>query len=165
VPLLVRARAGARAPVERWARGAYGLLTGGQDFGELGREEAQGLLESPWGVEDARALHSTIEALEAADSDELAWDLIRVILLARLGAAAGYLDAATSWAVVSRVGARLQTHYPDWDALGRAYARGRGTWLTARGIDEPSNHALVERNMQVLTRQVWARVEYRTPLG
>lgn len=162
---MVRAKSSGRSPLERWARGAYGLLTGGQDFGELGEQEARGLLESPWGVENAAQLRATIERLEDGDSDELAWDLIRVILLARLGAAAGYLEPATSWEAVRRVGARLQAGYPDWEELGRAYARGRSAWLSGRGIEEPSDHALVDRNMDVLSRRIWPRVEYRVPLA
>lgn len=164
VPVAFRVQNRSASPIARWARGAYGLLTGGDDFGELGEDEAQALLESPWGVHDARALEREINRLEAGDTDNEAWDLIRVILLARLGYSAGYVDESASWQTVTRVALRLQASYEGWRPLGEAYARGRSEWLSSRGIDERSNHDLVERNMQVLAVKVWPKIEFRAPL-
>ena len=164
VPVAFRVQNRSASPVVRWARGAYGLLTGGDDFGELGEDEAQALLESPWGVHDSRALEREINRLEARDSGNEAWDLIRVMLLARLGYSAGYVDESASWQAVTRVALRLQAAYGGWHQLGEAYARGRSEWLSAQGIEERSNHDLVERNIKVLAVRVWPKIEFNAPL-
>jgi hypothetical protein len=159
LPLVRRSRR--ETALARWARGAYGLLTGGDDFGRLGREEAQGLLEAPWGIEDAAQLRDAVAGLERTESGNEAWDLVRAIVLARLGAAAGYLDEQESWEIVARAAARLQGSYGSWAALGEAYAEGRSAWLRGQGISQPAHHSPVERNIEALRARVWPRVAFR----
>jgi hypothetical protein len=58
----------------------------------------------------------------------LAWDLCRLIFLARTGYAAGYLSKENAWPLIMSVAQTLQRAFKSWDELGADYLAGRKIW-------------------------------------
>ena len=134
-------------PFKGWVQAAFVIVTGGCDYGHLPRAEARRILQDWWEVhgpgEHARALRG----LAHADRPDNAWDLLRFVLVARLGVGAGYLDDSDSWERIRPVAIRLQAAYSSWRALAQAYVMARRQWreLPADGsADDPEMLRILE---------------------
>jgi hypothetical protein len=56
----------------------------------------------------------------------LAWDLCRLVSVARAAHTLGLLDAGEAWGVVLEAGAALAAEYGSWEALGDSFILGMG---------------------------------------
>lgn len=80
----------------------------------------------------------------------LAWDLGRVVYIARAALLVGYLDANQAWQVVRQARAQLGEHFPDWKAYGQSYMLGRAFW----SIDDMAFDGLA-----TITKASWTDAE------
>ena len=149
-------------PLKRWARGVYALLSP-QDYGRLPQGGAQMILRRDWGCETPAKLHGLLERRFALETGDPAWDLVRAVILARLGAAAGYMSPPDSWAVVGRARNEILRHYACWAELGEAYADARMRWLRSTGEVEPDEKRPfdeVRYAMKDLAQNLWPHVAF-----
>ncbi|MEQ1502066.1 MAG: DUF1266 domain-containing protein [Myxococcota bacterium] len=150
--------------VERWAAGAYGLWTGGEDCATWAADRARESLASWYGATDPAALAGTIDALVAGQTGNVAWDQVRALDLLRIGVAAGYLTSDQCWAQVRSIAAALRAAYPSWEALGTGFEAGMHAWQDSRDIVDPSQRGRVQRNLPALRTGVWPAIPYGAPL-
>jgi hypothetical protein len=114
-----RLKAEAEDPFKAWVQAAFMIVTGDCDYGHLGPGEGRRMLQRWWHVHGAREHTDTLD--ELADAPDNAWDLLRFILVARMGVAAGYMSDAQAWEEIRPIAARLRDAYEGWGALGQAY--------------------------------------------
>ena len=65
----------------------------------------------------------------------LAWDLCRLVSVARFGAAAGYFPEAEAWSWILEAARRLRAAFASWCELGDNYMTGRGFWAQQGGAE------------------------------
>lgn len=65
----------------------------------------------------------------------LAWDLCRLVAVARFGAGASYLSNNEAWTWILGAAARLQETFSSWSELGANYAMGREFWGGEEGLE------------------------------
>ncbi|WP_094275656.1 DUF1266 domain-containing protein [Rhodococcus sp. OK302] len=79
----------------------------------------------------------------------LAWDLGRLITLARLCSDFGYIDSAERDRIFAFVGSQVISNYPSWSIFARSYILGRAAWggkaVTLDGIIGIASDALKEK--------------------
>jgi hypothetical protein len=63
------------------------------------------------------------------NTDATAWDLARLVYVARASHTAGYLDEATAWDFLGRGLAQSQRHYRNWRQFGTGFLTGGLFWL------------------------------------
>lgn len=78
------------------------------------------------------------DAQNARSIDFLAWDLARVILLARAGAGAGYLTEPEGRDLSLAAAAGLRSRYRGWEELEDSFTQGRWYWRSTDGVEEAS---------------------------
>src|SRR5882724_4380906 len=78
----------------------------------------------------------------AAATDLLAWDMARLVHVARSARHARFLDESEGWIYVLAAGTRLAGALRGWDDFGRAFLRGRLAWA---GAPDPKVERAVER--------------------
>ena len=85
----------------------------------------------------------------------MAWDLVRVVVVARLAAGARLIPMDQAQAAVGAIQRKLQDHYPDWEAMATAYdAMVRQKGFDAKGVSETLNRWIageVERTAAAVT--------------
>ena len=101
--------------------------TGGDPFHSMGRAAYENHLRTNWGPPTAERLVRLMDRFEVGECT-LAFDLARVIKLARHGAGAGWLGVDASWERCIRCASRLKAHYPSWRALYEDKQAGRVQW-------------------------------------
>jgi hypothetical protein len=126
-------------PLKRWARGCYAILFGEASPDRRGEAWCRERLRDDWSIETGEKALATIERLSGVPKGRVAWDLVRVVVVARLAARAGYLSMQQAQAAVGRIQRRLQDRYPDWQAMATDYdadveARGFGDWHLQRRL-------------------------------
>jgi hypothetical protein len=151
---------------KRWVQNAFLIVTGNCDYAYLGRAEAVRLASSWWEVHGAAEHRRALAGFAAAGRPDNAWDLLRFILLARLGVAAGYVDDLGAWAMIRPVAIRLQAAYPDWSAMAQAYvlARRQARELPADGTADDTSTIAIRDNIAHLHGTRWRDMPYRLPL-
>lgn len=155
-----------RIPLRRWCQAACMLVTRDCDFGHLSRGTARRMLQRWWHVHGERELEDALEALLTPVHEDHAWELLRYMLLARLGAAAGMIDPDISWARVRPVARRLQRAYDSWGEMGRAYVRARRRWrqLAPDGTEDDEMMIWVTDNLRMLEAGTWAELPFALDL-
>jgi hypothetical protein len=58
----------------------------------------------------------------------LAWDLGRLIIIARMCYDIGYIDEKTAWGVITNAYEMAVKEFKDWREVAVSYLIGRGTW-------------------------------------
>jgi hypothetical protein len=151
---------------KRWVQNAFLVVTGNCDFAHLPRVEAIRMLSAWWEVHGPSEHARMLTALEDAGRPDNAWDLLRFVLLARLGVAAGYLDDLSAWARIRPIAARLQRAYPDWSAMAQAYllARRQARGLAADGTEDDASTQAIRDNVAHLHGTRWREMPYRLHL-
>lgn len=99
--------------------------------------------------------------------DFTAWDLVRVIMLARAGLAAGYLSEAEALDTLAYATTTLQRRYRSWEDLGSQFLRGRWYWAGAGGeIERESDRHDASRQQALLTpgNGPWPQVPWLLPV-
>lgn len=182
VLLLVRSRSGterrsaafrerlevdALDPFKRWAQAVFMIVTGNCDFGHLPRAEAVRILSTWWSVHGPLEFSGTLDSLANPGRPDNAWDLVRFMLLARLGAAAGHIDDLTSWAKIRPIATRLQAAYPEWNAMGQAYlmARRQSRGLPLDGTQDDASTSAIRDNIEHLRQTSWRELQFRSGLA
>jgi|GEM_PF-3860270 hypothetical protein len=77
----------------------------------------------------------------------LAWDLCRMVYLARCGYLVGYLNEDEAWSWIRQAGDQLRDHYRSWRDLGEQYVVGRLYWGGEAQVDTMylGGHGAVEQ--------------------
>ena len=118
----------ARHPLRQWAQAAFFVVTGDIDYGHLPRGEARQMLVHWWEVHGPYELRGTLADLEDAGRPDNAWDLLRFMVVARLGVAAQYHADEDAWRRIHPVARRLQASYRSWPEMAQAYVVARRQW-------------------------------------
>jgi len=66
----------------------------------------------------------------------LAWDLVRLIDLARRGFRVGYLEEPETWVWINHAALRLQEEFKCWEDMGRSWVLGFSFWTRDQGYDD-----------------------------
>ncbi len=150
----------------RWVQNAFLIVTGNLDFAYLSRAEAIRMLSSWWEVHGPAEHARTLAGLASSGRPDNAWDLLRFVLLARLGVAAGWSDDLGSWESIRPVAIRLQAAYPDWSTMAQAYvaARRQARELPADGTGDDASTTAIRDNIAHLHGGRWRDMPYRLPL-
>lgn len=159
--------ADAKDPVRRWAKGVFGIITGGTDYAYEGKWDLRLAFQNSWEIEtaeDFEEVFGELAAEAAADKERTAWQLVRAINLARMAAGAGFVDPEESWRMIGPLLPRVQKAFSGWEDLGRSYLAARDAWIREQGLqDEPMED--VEKNLAALRGGVWAETPYDQPLS
>ncbi|MBC8073382.1 MAG: DUF1266 domain-containing protein [Deltaproteobacteria bacterium] len=152
---------------KRWVQNTFLVVTGNCDFAHLPRAEAIRMLSAWWEVHGPAEHRRSLAGLADAGRPDNAWDLVRFVLLARIGVAAGYLDDISAWAEIRPIAIRLQRAYPDWSAMAQAYlmARRQARGLAADGTEDDASTAAIRDNVAHLHGTRWREMPYRLRLG
>jgi hypothetical protein len=154
-----------RAMVERWARGAYALWTGGEDCGTWAMPRAQDALRSWYGAGNAQAFWEVVRGLRQGQTGNPAWDNVRAIDLLRIGTAATYIDADKCWAEAAAIGTELQRRYRSWEELAQAFEAGMHAWHRSRGVTDAQQLGRVQQNLPALRQTIWPGVRFDATLA
>lgn len=159
------------------------LLSGHRDdfAGEIARWSA--LSDDEWNaleVDLRNAAKHSVDATEAlwrarrvrADDrgirsvDFLAWDFVRLAMIVRAGATAGYLSESEAADVLVMISEDLREHYGSWEELGESFRLGRWYWNSQGGENEAQMDAHDLSRQEILTSLAspWARVAWDMPL-
>jgi hypothetical protein len=108
-----------------------------------------------------RACRFAIQHREAfKDGEIVAWDLERLIFVARAGFSAGYLDQAQAWQHIERAAQRLRRTYGSWSEMSENYLLGRRYWGEGEALqkrfDAAAHWLLTDR------RSPWRRLDWGT---
>lgn len=161
-PKETRADIDARDPLRRWCQAGARLVSRDCDYGHLARGEARRMLQRWWHVHGPRELHDVLRNLGSSPNPDNAWELLRFIIVARLGAAAEMIDDDDSWSMVGPIATRLQDSYDDWSAMAQAYVRARRQWqeLALDGSQDDDTMLWITENLQSLRAGTWTEVPW-----
>lgn len=151
---------------KRWVQSAFLVVTGNCDYAYLERAEAVRMLSSWWEIHGPTEHRRGLDRLAHAGRPDNAWDLLRFVLLARLGVAAGYLDDAGAWSAIRPIALRLQAAYPDWSAMAQAYimARREARELPPDGTGDDASTLAIRDNVAHLHGTRWRELPFGVPL-
>jgi len=139
-------------PVKRWARGCYAMVFGKDDPAKNATKSCVGTLREYWEIASTAQVRETLAELQTVPEGNLAWDLMRVIIVARFAEGAKYIEPNESWAAIAAVRPRLQQAFGSWQELAAAYQRAREA--AGFGVEQmQQNRAEAE--------QIWQLVPYR----
>jgi hypothetical protein len=157
----------ARDPFKRWVQSVFLIVTGNCDYAHLSRGEALRILRQWWEVHGPVAHARTLDSLARSGRPDNAWDLVRFVLVARLGVAAGWIEDARSWIEIKPIAQRLQRAYPDWSAMAQGYllARRQSRGLAPDGTEDDEAMAAIRDNIAHLHDGRWRELPYRCELG
>lgn len=149
-------------PIRRWSRGCYSIVTRDYDYAYRPKWTKE-VVASSWKFRTRPELEATLEKLEAGYE---AWDLVRFIVVARMGVGMGLWDEDTSWMRITPVVQRLQPRYKSWDELGSAYVEGRREWLDLAldGSEDDDSMREVLETIAVLRAKLWPAIPYNLAL-
>lgn len=161
-----RLEADARVPLRRWTQAASMLVSRDCDYGHLARGDARRMLQRWWHVHGIRELRDVLDVLAHSNNPDNAWDLLRFILVARLGEAAGMLEVDESWRLCAPIALRLQRAYDDWDDMAMAYVRARRQWreLALDGSQDDGSTMWIVENMSTLRATTWNEIPFALDL-
>lgn len=161
-PAPSRAETDAEDPLRRWCQAAMMLVTRDCDYGHLARGEARRMLQRWWHVHGAKELHGTLRELGNSPNPDNAWELLRFIIVARLGAAAEMIEDDEAWAMIEPIATRLQDAYDDWTAMGQAYVTARRQWqgLPLDGSEDDDTMRWITDNLQSLRADAWTEIPW-----
>lgn len=152
----------AHDPIRRWCQAAMKLVTRDRDYGHLDRGEARRMLQRWWHVHGTRELHDTLADLGSSPNPDNAWELVRFMIVARLGAAAEMIEDDVAWTMVAPIAARLQEAYDGWIAMGHAYVTARRQWqgVALDGSEDDDTMTWITDNLQSLRAGAWTEIPW-----
>jgi hypothetical protein len=151
--------------VERWAAGAYGMWTGGEDCATWDPERARQSLQSWYGATDAASLGRTIDGLATGNATgNAAWDQVRAVDLVRIGMAAGYLSREQGQQRIRSLAKALRARHGSWEETCSAFEAGMHEWQDSRGITDEAARGRVQRNLPQLRAAIWPQIPYDAAL-
>jgi hypothetical protein len=96
------------------------------------------------------------KAALATDQDLLAWDMARLVHVARSARHARFLDESEGWASVLAAGTRVAGAFRGWDDFGHSFLRGRLAWAGAADAKlEGAVERLVAEPESTWNRRAW----------
>ena len=110
-------------------------------------------------AQGARAAYVARNRAALARHRILAWDLCRLISVARGAHTLGLLSAEETWGLVLEAGRRLRAEYGSWKELGDDFLLGLGFWDPDAAQSGGVYPAMV-RWLQKDARSPWQRVPF-----
>jgi hypothetical protein len=153
-------------PLRRFGIAVSRLVSGEVDYGRIPRAEARRLLAKWWDVYGPESLDATLRELADDERGANAWDLVRWVVVARLGVAADMAEEAATWQRLRPIARRLQSAYTGWPALVQAYVLARRAWLDLPrdgSADDDGTRAILD-HAAALRDGLWATVPWTTRL-
>lgn len=156
----------AEDPYRRWVQNVFLLVTTDCDYAHLPGTEARRILAHWWDVYGPLEHRRVLQQLAQPQPRDHAWDLVRFILVSRLGVAAGMLPPEVSWAEILPVARRLQAAYPNWRAMAHDYVQARRQWrqLPLDGSDDDQSMIQILDNLARLHDTRWQEQAFDTAL-
>jgi hypothetical protein len=111
---------------------------------------------------DERASFVRTHTAELRSHAILAWDLCRLVQVARTCTKAAYLSEAQGWSFVVSAARDLQQEYASWDAMGDDYLLGN-RFFASGAEPEPIHRASVEW-LERAPESPWRRLPWDLPL-
>ena len=157
-----RLQADAAIPLRRWIQAACMLVTRNCDYGHLGPGEARRMLHRWWHVHGPRDLHNTLDELAHSPHPDNAWELLRYLVVTRLGVAAGMIPEHDGWQAAAPIARRLQRAYDGWPEMAQAYVQARRQWRTLPldGSEDDDAMRWVVDNLHTLRADLWAKIPF-----
>jgi hypothetical protein len=154
-------------PMCAWAQAAFMIVSRDCDYAYLGEAEARKMLRDWWDVHGPRELHAALGTLSKSGRADNAWDLVRYMLVARMGVGAGYITNDDAWDEIRPVAMRLQRAYKTWNELGQSYVMARRQWrrFPLDGSEDDAEMKRIVENIAELRHGLWTRVEYGSDLA
>lgn len=162
-----RLEADGRDPFKRWVQSVFLIVTGNCDYAHLSRGEALRILTRWWEIHGPVEHGRVLQSLAESGRPDNAWDLVRFVLVARLGVAAGWIDDAPSWQAIQPIARRLQRAYPDWSAMAQGYvlARRQARGLAPDGTEDDGAMDAIRDNIAHLRDGRWRELSFLSELG
>lgn len=167
-------------PEQTWALAAGALYTEIQIFN--GRNDqllpstpfvaplTRRILASAWEIRNTEEARQTLEQVlqqghrktifAATHLECSAWDLVRVIHVARLNYGVGYLTADEAWSYMGRAAAGLRAQYGLWAEMRQAFLNGRAWW--AGELDDEFEQAYRELLSPTNAESPWRKVVWES---
>lgn len=157
-----RTQKDAEEPFKRWVQSVLFIVTRDTDYAYLNADEARRMLSEWWDILGPSEFKQTLEQLKKPAQSDSAWDLVRFMLLSRLGVAAGWISDDVSWTSMHPVVRRLRRAYPGWNAMAQAYVRARrqSQGLALDGTEDDITMRWVVDNVQRLRETTWTDIEF-----
>lgn len=111
---------------------------------------------------DGRIAFALRNQAELRSKGLVAWDLGRLISVARWSCTAGYISSDEAWDWISLASTRIQSCYQSWEDCGRGWLLGYGYWKDGGEIDKAFLERLNWLNRSA--RSPWKRIEWDTLL-
>lgn len=137
------------------------------------------MLTKDWNIKDRSNLLRVIEHLQQKGhrahcaavtgrpaSDFLAWDLLRVVLLAWAGVNLEWLSHAEFATIIAASGSELQATYADWEQAAASYEAGLLIWTSDGKIRKVAARAHL--TLEALLHDPdspWKSTSWQTPLA
>lgn len=159
-----RYRDDARDPFRRWTQGVFGIVSGTLDYADLTSGQARAVLARWWNVHGPRELAMALEELADSSTPDTAWDLVRYVVVTRLGIGAGWMERDEGWDKVRPIARRLQRGYDGWVAVGHAYvvARRAAQGLAPDGSEDDVGMRAILEHISILRDGVWDEIGFHT---
>ena len=155
-----------RDPLSKWAKGVFGLITGGTYYAYRNMRDLRLALREWWGInntEQFRVRYNELYAEQPQSKPGAAWCWVRAVNLARMAAEARFISNEESWRLIARLVPRIQSSFASWEELGQSYLAAWGAWLRERNIDRQSVEN-VEDSINALRADLWRTVAFSQPL-
>lgn len=126
-PVSSRRRTELNDPAKRFHWGVITSYMGNADPTMLAREEAAGILSNGWSTPSGASLREKMSLYRRGEIND-AFDAARIVWLAELAAAAGWMDAneVSQWS--AEACARVRSKHANWAAFGEQLWVGRQRW-------------------------------------
>jgi hypothetical protein len=138
-------------PLKRWARGCYSILFGQASPGRRGSSFCSEVLADSWSIRSGAEAMATIQRLSLVPSGRVAWDLVRVVVVARLAAGASFISMEQAQAAVGLIQGGLQANYPGWEAMAADY----DVMVREKGFDDTHLEG------RAAAREIWKVVPFK----
>lgn len=133
-------RDASEASLRRWAGAACGIAFGRREIEGVPESWARLMLARDWSLRSGPPIRLAAEQLLGASSGNVAWDVVRGIVVMRLGVAASLVEDAAFVEYLGRAHRLLRSAYSGWDEVRDAYVAGweASQVATVRDQDPPS---------------------------
>lgn len=137
--------------LKRWSRGCYAILFGQASPDHRGVEFCRTALETSWEIRSGDQALATVQKLSQVPSGHAAWDLVRVVVVARLALAAGFIRSDQAQKAIAEIQPKLQAAYQDWHGMAADY----DSVVKAKSLDDAYLHG------RAAAEAVWAEVPFK----
>src|SRR5262249_58885230 len=155
-----------RDPVRRWAKGVFGIITGGTDYGHGDKKDLRLGLREWWSINNTEEFHDRFRELNAErpqSKPEAAWCWVRAVNLARMAAGAQFISQDDSWRLAVPFLVRIQRSFTGWEELGQSYLVAWEDWLREREISREDVENVGD-SIEALREDAWRGLAFNQPL-